>query len=493
MNTGFIVFVLTFIFSRIAQGHALDGVNVLSQTLFFGGILAFGGVLIYVLTSAHREKDKEVLENFKNIYFSHVFIIAASILAIFSLRLAIRFFIVASILMIPAIIYAAFRLYDRAKGSKDDVGRIVLWIGFAFVGIALLMSAFAQTHEIQLRAQHMVPSPYNHQWHHAMDWVDQNTPEEAIFAHWWDYGYWVQTLGNRATLADGQYNSGWITHNIARYILTTPNPDSALSMFKSYNVSYLLIDSSDVGKYGAYSSIGSGSEGGDRRSWIPVIPVDEGQSQQTQNGSVRVYSAGSQLDGDIVYDDDGERVFLPEGRAFLGGIMLEYQDTNETRSFQQPTGVYFYRNQRYDLPIRYIYFEGRLFDFGEGIEATLRIIPSITQNMQVDELGALAYLSEKTKDSLFAQLYLMNDPHNNYPTIQLAHKQDDFIIESVRQQGVDLGDFVYFQGLRGPIKIWDTADIPEDVNVREELLYPPAGWNNADGPWAFLDDLEFRG
>ena len=25
-----------------------------------------------------------------------------------------------------------------------------------------------------------------------MSWVRENTPEESIFVHWWDYGYWVQ-------------------------------------------------------------------------------------------------------------------------------------------------------------------------------------------------------------------------------------------------------------------------------------------------------------
>jgi len=33
--------------------------------------------------------------------------------------------------------------------------------------------------------------------------IKDNTNEDGIFAHWWDYGYWVQTLGKRATIADG--------------------------------------------------------------------------------------------------------------------------------------------------------------------------------------------------------------------------------------------------------------------------------------------------
>ena len=47
------------------------------------------------------------------------------------------------------------------------------------------------------------PGPYEWQWQKAMSWVRANTPESAVFAHWWDYGYWLQSIGERATILDG--------------------------------------------------------------------------------------------------------------------------------------------------------------------------------------------------------------------------------------------------------------------------------------------------
>ena len=35
-----------------------------------------------------------------------------------------------------------------------------------------------------------------------MSWVRENTSEDAVFSHWWDYGYWITTMSDRATLAD---------------------------------------------------------------------------------------------------------------------------------------------------------------------------------------------------------------------------------------------------------------------------------------------------
>jgi dolichyl-diphosphooligosaccharide---protein glycosyltransferase len=39
-------------------------------------------------------------------------------------------------------------------------------------------------------------------WLDALEWIERNTPEGSVIASWWDYGYWITTLGNRTSLAD---------------------------------------------------------------------------------------------------------------------------------------------------------------------------------------------------------------------------------------------------------------------------------------------------
>jgi dolichyl-diphosphooligosaccharide--protein glycosyltransferase len=39
-------------------------------------------------------------------------------------------------------------------------------------------------------------------WIETLSWIRTNTPEDAVFASWWDYGYWIAVLGNRTSLAD---------------------------------------------------------------------------------------------------------------------------------------------------------------------------------------------------------------------------------------------------------------------------------------------------
>ncbi len=40
-------------------------------------------------------------------------------------------------------------------------------------------------------------------WLDALRWVRENTPEDSVVVSWWDYGYWISIVGQRASVADG--------------------------------------------------------------------------------------------------------------------------------------------------------------------------------------------------------------------------------------------------------------------------------------------------
>ena len=60
-------------------------------------------------------------------------------------------------------------------------------------------------------------------WSHAMAWVKQNTPEDAVIGAWWDYGYWISTLGERKTLADNSTLLDWQIKKIGSVFMNTPD------------------------------------------------------------------------------------------------------------------------------------------------------------------------------------------------------------------------------------------------------------------------------
>jgi dolichyl-diphosphooligosaccharide--protein glycosyltransferase len=58
-------------------------------------------------------------------------------------------------------------------------------------------------------------------WIDAMRWIKENTPKDAVFASWWDYGYWISTLGERTTLSDNATLIDWQIRKIAAMYFST--------------------------------------------------------------------------------------------------------------------------------------------------------------------------------------------------------------------------------------------------------------------------------
>ena len=127
-----------------------------------------------------------------------------------------------------------------------------------------------------------------------------------------------------------------------------------------------------------------------------------------------------------------------------------------------------------------------MIDFGGGLDSVARVITSAVNNngqAQLDTTGAVIYLSPRTYKSLFAELYLMNDPFHEYPTIQLAHAEPAPIVANLNQQGANIQDFLYYQGVQGPIKIWKVS-YPSNIVVNKQFL-------DTEGTYAEFDNLTF--
>ncbi len=80
-------------------------------------------------------------------------------------------------------------------------------------------------------------------WKDAMNWLKNNTPTDSVIAAWWDYGYWISTLSDRATLADNATIIDWQIKKIAYSLITTPeNSWNILNSHYSQDVSKYIGD-----------------------------------------------------------------------------------------------------------------------------------------------------------------------------------------------------------------------------------------------------------
>jgi asparagine N-glycosylation enzyme membrane subunit Stt3 len=479
-----ILLLLGIVFSRISSDSLLNGTNFISKSFYFGSILIF-----IIISARIYFKDKIEIK-------PELIIIASWLLfMLIGARGAIRLFFVITPFVCFMGGYAIINLFYYTKENKDEMMKTILIISFGILVISSLFSMNNFIASTSYQAKNTGPSA-NYQWQQAMNWIRENTNENSIFVHWWDYGYWIEYLGERPTVADGgHFQGGFRDHLIGRYVLTTTKPETALSFMKSNNVSYLLIDPTDLGKYGAYSKIGSDGKDNnyDRFSSIPTGVYDSSKTYETANETKRVYNFGMGVDEDIIYQKGEEEIFLPgpiyddkgtpSYKSVIGGVILTIK--TDSLSLEQPQGVYFYNGKQYTIPIRYLYIEGEEIDFEKGLDAAVLMIPKLNldgQSTKLDNLGAMIYLSPKTSESLFAQLYLLDDVVNRYPTIKLVHSEDDYIVRELKNQGSFVGDFVYYRGFRGPIKIWE-VNYPENIITKEEFL-------RSSGEYAEFDNLE---
>ena len=452
------------LFSRISSTSLFNGVNILSKSFYLISLLIFG---IILLKTFMRQKFKAEI--------STILIFSILFFTLINGRSASRVFFLVAPFVFFSSAYALRKIYDYFLKSNGELSKIILG---SLLFLMILVSIFSISGDYnQIKSQAKVTGPSaGIQWQKSMEWVRENTLNGDIFIHWWDYGYWVQTLGKRPTVTDGGHSGGiQADHYIGRYVLTTPDPSSALSYMKTWNVSYLLIDPTDLGKYPAYSRIGGGHEDPkDRLSSIPVMVSNEKQIRETEEGIQIIFQGGSYLFEDIFYETNGTQTFLPGGNAAIIGITVNLKTGNSGQaSISQPFAIYFYNNLQTQIPLRYAYYGGQLVDYGNGLDAVAFIIPSF-DGQKINPMGSAIYLSQKVSKSLFAQLFLMGDVFKNYPTLKLAHEESDPLIEQLRTYGYSGGEFVYYGGFRGPIKIWEVA-YPEETKLLEEFKEPLNG------------------
>ncbi len=76
-------------------------------------------------------------------------------------------------------------------------------------------------------------------WPDTMRWLKENTAEDAVVASWWDYGYWITTLGERSSIADNATLIQWRIKQMAQVFLSTP--DDAWKLLQEMDADYVLI------------------------------------------------------------------------------------------------------------------------------------------------------------------------------------------------------------------------------------------------------------
>ncbi|MBN2101823.1 MAG: glycosyltransferase family 39 protein [Candidatus Aenigmarchaeota archaeon] len=211
---------------------------------------------------------------------------------------------------------------NEKLGIRIDIISLVLGI---FIIILLLLNtatAYVYTNSMG--------SSYNQYFDEAMTFLKEKTPEDASVLSWWDFGYWFQTKGHRASIADGgnvgdaEGRYGARNYKIADWFVDNANNWTGHYWFmERYDVDYILMDYTLPAKYGAISKIASeGSQ------IIGIMQFGNAGSYQKDNTTIYQFSAAP-YELWVPFDSSGNIAGRPVFLVQQGGQYLQRLYVND--------------------------------------------------------------------------------------------------------------------------------------------------------------------
>jgi dolichyl-diphosphooligosaccharide--protein glycosyltransferase len=109
-------------------------------------------------------------------------------------------------------------------------------------------------------------------WVDAVDWIENNTPKDSVIASWWDYGYWITTLGNKTTLADNATINQTRIQTIAKMLMSEPETATQIAqdLKADYILVYIVADRHNGPNGNSFYTLGSGGDES-KKQWFMKI------------------------------------------------------------------------------------------------------------------------------------------------------------------------------------------------------------------------------
>lgn len=221
-------------------------------------------------------------------------VILADLIALLVISTAMQ---VGLVLALIAVISLNGSIYYLVR-EKGLIGRVKsLDIKTPVIAAILLVTLLVNASAGIANTQSLGGSP-NNLWMENLEWMEQNTEEGSVILSWWDYGYWFESIGRRAAIADGG-NAGYyssqdkINYPLAEF-LTSSNPQNHTDFLEKHSADYIVLDETMIGKYSAVSQIANR----DNENFNSMIQLSSSRniqdsiSRDSQNNTVVRFNRG---------------------------------------------------------------------------------------------------------------------------------------------------------------------------------------------------------
>jgi dolichyl-diphosphooligosaccharide--protein glycosyltransferase len=237
-------------------------------------------------------------------------------------------------------------------------------------------------------------------WSQAMQWISANTEEDAVIAAWWDYGYWITTLGERSTIADNATINSTRIEAIAKMFIG--DQEAGAQIARDLDVDYVLV-------YVVAQKTLTGTAGDESGAEVPLFTLGQGGEESKKHWIMRI--AG--YDETRYIESDGFSAKSTFWQSTLLGKLMPYEPlnyvlfspegsiVNVNESYQQGFVQLYSKNVKYpagdpSLPFNLVYSSSsyeEAADIVTGIhiyKVNRDYVPSLRGDPYTPTTGALA-------------------------------------------------------------------------------------------------------
>ncbi|MDF2421660.1 MAG: hypothetical protein OPY06_01460 [Nitrosopumilus sp.] len=222
--------------------------TTLAQSFLFHSVLIiFSGIGIWIIIKNTQTKNSNFINN-DMLSFSLILGICGVYISSTFVRLEVFASIAVIVLASLGLTALAKEFFKNNSGFKKPIHKLSQLPFVTGIIVLLLIPMIYPAGSEPSSIAHAPPTILNggssfpiatNDWLDALDWMKNNTPKDAVVASWWDYGYWIQTMGERASLADNSTSNTSIIQNIAKMLLD--NPDTAWNTLNEMQADYVLV------------------------------------------------------------------------------------------------------------------------------------------------------------------------------------------------------------------------------------------------------------
>jgi dolichyl-diphosphooligosaccharide--protein glycosyltransferase len=231
----------------LVDSVAEHATTTIGQSFFFHSILMiFAGLGIWIILSKKLEEKSYV----KNDMIAFSLIMGLTGVYVSSAFVRLEVFASVALVILSSLglsiltreIFASKNLFEKFRTQN------IIKISFLTIIVILLVIPLVYPNSNWVNSTKAPPTILNggsnwniatNDWKESFEWIKSNTPEDSVVAAWWDYGYWITTMSDRATLADNWTGNGTRIEKIAQTLLSTP--DEAWVNLQNMGADYVVV------------------------------------------------------------------------------------------------------------------------------------------------------------------------------------------------------------------------------------------------------------